>query len=58
MLDPAGQARILNAADRLIAPALPLFQLNPPAVVRKSVNGFVRLPYNPFADAENWWLDR
>jgi peptide/nickel transport system substrate-binding protein len=60
MLDPAAQARILNAADRWIAgdaPVLPLYQGSPSAVVRTSVKAFVRLPYNPFADAENWWLD-
>jgi peptide/nickel transport system substrate-binding protein len=61
MLDPAAQGRILNAADRLIAgdvPVLPLFQSNASAVVRKNVKAFVKLPYNPYADAENWWLDR
>jgi peptide/nickel transport system substrate-binding protein len=60
-LDPAAQARILNAADRSIAsdvPVLPLFQINPPTVVRRSVKGFDVPPYNPFSDAENWWLDR
>lgn len=60
-LDPAVQARILNRADRLIAadaPVIPLLQLNPTTVARASVKGYVRLPYNPFADAENWWLDR
>ena len=59
-LDPAAQARILNAA-RLIAadlPVLPLIQTNPPTVVRTSVEGFVKLPLNPYADAENWWLER
>jgi peptide/nickel transport system substrate-binding protein len=61
MLDPAAQARILNAADRMIAqdaPVLPLYQANPSGVARTSVKGFVRLPYNPYSDAENWWLDR
>lgn len=60
ILDPAAQARILNAADRMIAvdaPVVPLYQASPSAVVRTSVKAFVRLPYNPFADAENWWLD-
>jgi peptide/nickel transport system substrate-binding protein len=60
-LDPAVQARILNAADRLIAadvPVLPLFQINPSTVVRTSIKGFVKLPLNPYADAENWWLER
>ena len=60
-LDPAVQARILNAADRMIAadvPVLPLLQLNPASAVRTSVKGFIKLPANPFADAENWWLDR
>jgi len=60
-LDPAVQARILNAADRMIAadaPVLPLFQVNPPTVLRTSVKGFVKLPYNGLANAENWWLDR
>ena len=60
-LDPAAQARILNAADRMIAadvPVLPLFQINPPTAVRKGVRGYAPLAYNPFADAENWWLDR
>ena len=60
-LDPALQARILNGADRMIAadvPVIPLFQINPASVVRTSVKGFVTLPYNPYSDAENWWLDR
>jgi peptide/nickel transport system substrate-binding protein len=60
-LDPAAQARILNATDRLIAadvPVLPLFQINPSTVVRTSIKGFVKLPYNPLSDAENWWLAR
>jgi peptide/nickel transport system substrate-binding protein len=60
-LDPVVQARILNAADRMIAtdvPVVPLLQLNPSNVVRTSVKGFVKLPYNPYSDAENWWLDR
>lgn len=59
-LGPPAQARILNAADRMIAadvPVLPLFQANPANVVRTSVRGFVKLPLNPLADAENWWLD-
>jgi len=61
MLDPAAQAHVLNAADRMIAsdaPVLPLFQQNTSAVVRKSLKAFVKLPNNPYADAENWWLDR
>jgi peptide/nickel transport system substrate-binding protein len=60
-LDATAQARILNAADRSIAsdvPVLPLFQINPPTVVRRSVKGFAVLPYNPLADAENWWVER
>lgn len=61
MLDPVSQARVLNGVDRTIAadaPVLPLYQANPPGVVRASVRGFVRLPYDPFANSENWWLDR
>ncbi len=61
ILDPAAQARVLNTTDRMIAadaPVLPLYQARPSAVVRTSVKDYVRLPYNPFADAENWWLDR
>ena len=60
-LDPAAQARILNTADRLIAadvPVLPLIQINPSVVVRTSVEDFVKPPLNPYADAENWWLER
>jgi len=60
-LDPAVQARILNGADRMIAadvPVIPLFQINPASVARTSVRGFVTLPYNPYSDAENWWVDR
>jgi len=60
-LDPAAQARTLNAADRMIAadaPVIPLYQITPANVVRASVKSFVVLPYNPFADAEDWWLDR
>lgn len=60
-LDATEQARILNAADRMIAadvPVLPLFQNNPACVVRASVRSFVKLPFNPYSDAENWWLDR
>ena len=60
-LDPAAQARILNAADRMIAtdlPVIPLLQASPANVVRTSVKGFVKLPSNPYSDAENWWLDR
>jgi len=61
MLDPAAQARVLNVADRMIAadvPVLPLIQLNPASVIRANVKGFVMPPYNPYADAENWWLER
>jgi peptide/nickel transport system substrate-binding protein len=60
-LDAALQARIMNGADRMIAadvPVIPLLQINPATVVRTSVKGFVTLPYNPYSDAENWWLDR
>jgi peptide/nickel transport system substrate-binding protein len=61
MLEGTAQARVLNDADRKIAsdvPVLPLYQLAPPTAVRRSVKEFVQLPYNPLADAENWWLDR
>jgi len=37
-------------------PVLPLFQTNPAIVVRTSVRAVVKLPANPLADAENWWL--
>jgi ABC-type oligopeptide transport system substrate-binding subunit len=60
-LDPKAQALLLNTADRQLAsdvPVIPLFQITPATAVRTSVKGFVPLPYHPFADAENWWLER
>ena len=49
-LDPAAQARILNAADRMIAadvPVLPLFQITPPTAVRTGVRGYAPAALQP-----------
>ena len=58
-LDERAQARVLNRADRGLAsdvPTIPLYQFIFTAAYDTSVRNFVFLPWNPFWNAENWWL--
>ena len=59
ILDAAQQARVLNRADRQIAkdvPVIPLFQLPVVYAFKKTLRGVDPGPFDPFANAENWWL--
>ncbi len=59
MLDEGAQARVLNRADRGLAsdvPTIPLYQSMLAVAYDTSVRNFVFLPWNPFWNAENWWL--
>jgi peptide/nickel transport system substrate-binding protein len=61
ILNGAHQARVLNRADRQLAkdvPVIPLFDFPIAIVTRADVRGVgVTSAQEPFADAENWWLD-
>jgi peptide/nickel transport system substrate-binding protein len=60
ILDAGEQARALNRADTQMAkdvPAIPLFQIPLPAVLRANVRNF-ELSSNPLTNSENWWLER
>ncbi len=59
ILDARRHARVLNRADRGLAsdvPTIPLFQFVFTVAYDTSVRNFVFLPWNPFWNAENWWL--
>ena len=59
ILDERQHARVFNRADRGLAsdvPTIPLFQFVFTAAYDTSVRNFVFLPWNPFWNAENWWL--
>jgi glutathione transport system substrate-binding protein len=59
ILDERRHARAFNRADRGLAsdvPTIPLFQFVFTAAYDTSVRNFVFLPWNPFWNAENWWL--
>ena len=59
MLDDGRRARVFNGADRGLAndvPTIPLFQSILTAAYDTSVRNFALLPWNPFWNAENWWL--
>ena len=59
ILDERQRARVFNRADRGLAsdvPTIPLFQFVFTAAYDTSVQNFVFLPWNPFWNAENWWL--
>ena len=61
MLDDRRHALVLNRADRGLArdvPTIPLFQFVVSAAYDTSVRNFVFLPWNPFWNAEDWWLER
>ena len=59
MLDARRHARVFNRADRGLAsdvPTIPLFQFVFTVAYDTSVRNFVFLTWNPFWNAENWWL--
>ena len=59
ILDERRHARVFNRADRGLVrdvPTIPLFQFIFTAAYDTSVRNFVFLPWNPFWNAENWWL--
>ena len=59
MLDERRRARVINSADRRLAsdvPTIPLFEFVFTVAYHTSVRNFVFLPWNPFWNAENWWL--
>jgi peptide/nickel transport system substrate-binding protein len=61
ILDARQQARVLNRADAQMArdvPLIPLYQVQLPAAVRAHVRNFSLSPFNHFATAEDWWLER
>jgi peptide/nickel transport system substrate-binding protein len=58
-LDERTQARVLNRADRGLAsdvPTIPLYHFVATAAYDTSVRNFGFIPWNPFWNAENWWL--
>jgi peptide/nickel transport system substrate-binding protein len=58
-LDERAQARVLNRADRGLAsdvPTIPLYHFVVTAAYDTSARNFVFNPWNPFWNAENWWL--
>jgi peptide/nickel transport system substrate-binding protein len=60
-LDEGAQARVLNRADRGLArdvPIIPLYQPIFTAAYDTSARNFAFVPWSPFWNAENWWLDR
>jgi peptide/nickel transport system substrate-binding protein len=63
VLDPAQQARVLRRADAQLArdaPVIPLVERPLLAAFRPSLRNvdLATGAWNPFQNAENWWLDR
>ncbi len=61
ILDAGQRARVLNRADRRIAkdvPVIPLYQVPLVYAFRTNLRGIDPAPFDPFWNAENWWLDR
>ena len=61
ILDADQRARVLNRADRRIAkdvPVIPLYQVPLVYAYRADLRGIDPAPFDPFWNAENWWLDR
>jgi class 3 adenylate cyclase len=61
ILDADQRVRVLNRADRRIAkdvPVIPLYQVPLVYAFRTSLRGIDPAPFDPFWNAENWWLER
>jgi peptide/nickel transport system substrate-binding protein len=59
ILDGAKQARVLNRADAQMArevPVIPFVQIPFPAAVASHVRNVTLSPFNPLANAEDWWV--
>jgi peptide/nickel transport system substrate-binding protein len=55
------RARVFNRADRRLAgdvPTIPLYQFVATAAHGDGVKNWALVPWNPFWNAEDWWLER
>jgi peptide/nickel transport system substrate-binding protein len=61
ILDADQRARVLSRADRRMAkdvPVIPLYQVPLVYAFRSSLRGIQPAPFDPFWNAEDWWLER
>ncbi|MGH3136008.1 MAG: peptide ABC transporter substrate-binding protein [Gaiellaceae bacterium] len=61
ILDADQRARVLNRADRQLAkdvPIIPLYEAPILYAFRSTLRGVDPAPFDPFWNAEDWWLER